>query len=327
MMSELKKVFSEKDTAIQLNAFSPTRAYGFTCQNFENDTLISTLHYEVDVLCTQSANNNFFFDVNRKQVYIDNSAPDLKIEQIADACSQALFPMRVKVSQEGNMMDIINHNDIKERWIPIKERLLKYYKGNIITEILLKIETTLVNKSLLKDAIGEMWFFHLYFKPLYTLYKPQESLHSIWESPVFGNQIITYDIQQSIEEYYSVSDKIFINIKGRSIDERSIKEVLNRCSYPKSTLAGMKVKPLESQMEVQYKLYGEDRSIFSIIGTYQTTITDKKQRTTQVEIYHLPENGSFRPPLRAKQKDMSFLFEEDIPVKEKGSFWSRFEWF
>jgi hypothetical protein len=221
-------------------------------------------------------------------VYIDDSAPDLKIEQIADACSQAIFPIRLKVSQEGNMMDIVNHNDIKERWLPIKERLLKYYTGNIITDILLKIETTLIDKTLLKKAMGEMWFFHLYFQPLYTRYTSHESHHSIWESPVFGNQIIMYGIQQTIGEYYSEMDKIFIDIKGKAIDERSINEVLKGCSYPKSTLAGMKVKPLESHMEVQYKLYGEDRSIFSIIGTYQTTITDNKHKTTQVEIYHLP---------------------------------------
>jgi len=187
-------------------------------------------------------------------VCIDNSAPDLKIEQIADACSQAIFPIRVKVSQEGNLINIVNHNDIEERWFPIKERLLKYYTGNIITDILLKIETTLVDKTLLKKAIGEMWFFHLYFQPLYTHYKPHESNRYIWESLVFGNQIITYGIQQTIGEYYSETDKIFINIRGKAIEERSINEVLKGCSYPKSKLAGMKVKPLESYTEVQYKL-------------------------------------------------------------------------
>jgi hypothetical protein len=325
-MSGLKKVFIEKETAIQLNGFNPSRAYGFTCQHFENDTLISSIHYQADVQCIQSSDNSFFFEVNRKQVYVDNVAPDLKIEQIADACSQAIFPVRIKVGPEGNMIDIVNHNDIKARWFPIKERLSKYYTGNLVQEILLRMEATLVDKILLKEAIGEMWFFHLYFKPLYTRYKQNEPQHDIWESPAFGNQTIAYGIQQTIGEYYSATDKILVNIQGNSVDERSIEEVVSRCNYPKSKMAGMKAKPLESQMQVQYKLYGEDRSIFSVIGTYKTTITEKKHKTTQVEIYHLPENGSFRPPVKEKQRDMSFLFEEDIPVKEKGGFWNKFNW-
>lgn len=53
-------------------------------------------------------------------------------------------------------------------------------------------------------------------------------------------------------------------------------------------------------MELQYKLYEEDRSIFSIIGAYNTKITETKTKTTQIEIYHLPENSSFRPLSKAK---------------------------
>ena len=91
-------------------------------------------------------------------------------------------------------------------------------------------------------------------------------------------------------------------------------------------MAGIKVEPVASQMEVQYKLYGEDHSIYSIIGTYKTAITAKKHKTIQVEMYHLPEDRSFRPPARGEQKDMSsFFVAEGAPVKEKGGFWSWFK--
>ncbi|EJL66531.1 hypothetical protein [Flavobacterium sp. CF136] len=322
-MSDLKRVFLEKNTLIHFNPFSQNRVYGFMSQNFENDNLISTVHYKVDIVCIQSYDNNFTFEINRKQVYIDNMAPDLKIEQIADISSQAIFPIRIKVSEEGSIIEITNHKDIIERWFPIKKRLSKYYCGNIVPEILHKIETTLNNKSLLEESICKTWFFHLYFKPLYTNYDQDEPHNYIWESPVFGNQIISYDIHQTIEEYYSATDKIFINVKGKSIDKRSINEVLNGCSYPKSEMTGIKIQPLESEMEVQYKLYGEDRSIFSIIGTYKTKITEKKHKTTQIEIYHLPENSSYRPQSKPKQKNIAFWIEEDEPVKAKAGFWSK----
>lgn len=323
-MSDSKSIFLDKDTAtIEFNPFSQTRAYGFTCQNFENDNIISTIHFQVEIVCLQSYNNTFSFEINRKQVYVDNVAPDLKIEQIADCSSKAIFPLKIKVNPEGGIIEITNHDDIKNRWLPIKKKLSKYYVGEIVGEILQKVESTLYNKTLLKESIFKTWFFHLYFTPLYNEYIKNKSLNYIWRSPVFGNQIITYEVQQSIEEYYSATDKIFINAKGSSIDRRSIYEVLNNCSYPKSEMAGITIKPLESNMEVQYKLYGEDRSIFSIIGTYKTTITEKKHRTTQIEIYHLPENSSFRPQSRPKQSNISFWVEEDEPIKKKTGFWSK----
>jgi hypothetical protein len=323
-MSDLKKVLSEKDNTIQFNPFSQNRVYGFMLQNFENDKLISTIHYTVEMACILSyTSNTFSFEINRNQTYIDNLAPDLKIDQIADSCSQAIFPIKIKVSEEGEIIEIANHNDIKKRWFPIKERLSQYYKGNLVPEILHKAESVLSSKTLLAESIYKTWFFHLYFKPIYTDYSKDESLNYIWESPVFGNQIITYSVQQSIEEYYSATDKIFINVEGNSVDKRSIQEVLNQFSYPKSEMSGIKIKPLESEMKVQYKLYGEDRSIFSIIGTYKTIITDKKIKRTQIGIYHLPENNSFRPLSKPKQNKTTFWQQEDEPVKKKVGFWSK----
>lgn len=323
-MSDFKKVFLAKDTAIQFTPFSQNRIYGITCENFENDSLISSIHYEVKMVCIQNyEDNSFCYEINRKQVYIDNTAPDLKIEQIADSCAQAIFPIQIKVSEEGEIIEITNHNDIKKRWPAIKDKLSKYYQGNIVSEILDSVESTLCNKTILTESIYKTWFFHLYFRPIYNTYTKNELLHYVWESPVFGNQIISYGIQQSIEEYYSSTNKLFINIKGKSIDKRSINEVLKGYSYPKSEMNGTKIQPLESEMEVQYKLYGEDRSIFSIIGTYKTKITQKKHKTTQVEIYHLPENSSFRPSSKLKQNNISYWVKEEQPEKKKAGFWSK----
>ncbi|GGF16045.1 hypothetical protein [Flavobacterium limi] len=325
MMSDFKNVFLEKDTTtLQINPFSQNRIYGLTCQNFENDSLISSIHYEIQMLCIHSYENNFFsYEINRKQVYIDNTAPDLKIEQIADSCAQAIFPVQIKISEDRKIVEITNHNDIKKRWLVIKDKLSKYYEGHIITQILNKVETTFSDKALLSESICKTWFFHLYFRPIYNTYTKNKSLNFVWESPVFGNQIISYDVQQTIEEYYSATDKLFINIKGKSIDKRSVNELLNGYSYPKSEMSGIKTQPLESEMEIQYKLYGEDQSIFSVIGTYKTKITQKKYKTTQIEIYHLPENSSFRPSSQPKQKNISYWINEEEPKKKKSGFWNR----
>lgn len=308
-MSDLKKVAFDKDTRINFYPFTQKRVYGFTSQNFENEKLISTVHYQIEIGCIDSNYSNCVFEINRKQIYVNDLAPDLKIEKITEACAQVIFPIQVKVNRDGNIVKIVNHQAIKQRWSPVKERLLKYYQGNI-AEILLKSETVLLNENLLEKSICKNWFFHLYFKPLYISYPKNKSLDYIWDSPVFGNQIIKYDVNHTIEEHYSATNKIFINAKGKSIDERTIAEVLNGSSYPKSKMAGILVEPLKSEMEVQYKLYGEDRSIFSIIGTYKTKITEQKNKTTQMGIYHLPENSSYRP--KVYNNSVQFYVRDEI---------------
>jgi hypothetical protein len=357
-MFNQNRVLFQKDAKLNLYPFLKKRNYGFTLQNFENEELINTIHYEIDIVCIQNNQNHCVFEIDRKQIFIDQQAPDLKIEEIADASSKAIFPIRLLINQEGDIAKIINHETIKQRWIPIKEQVQKYYQGKIVASIIDKIETVLLNENLLEKAICKNWFFHLYFKQLYLNYPPETPKKHVWESPVFGNQTIKYEVNHSMEEFYSGTNKIFINAKGKSIDERTISEVLDGFSYSKAKMAGIIATPVKSEMEVQYKLYGEDRSIFSIIGTYKTEITQKKHKVTQAEIYHLPENSSFRPHSyndlgkkqeqfqanqekedsgivdnfstkknhlpspEPNQKRITFLVEEE-PVKKKLGFWDK----
>jgi hypothetical protein len=362
-MQNSKKISSEKEFPINLNPFTQKRNYGFTYQNFENDGLISTIHYETEIICDENDYNYAIFEINRKQIFIDNQAPNLKMEQLAHSCAQAIFPIRVKTNEEGEIVQIINHEAIKQRWTPIKENLLNYFRGEVVQEIILKTEMVLLNQKQLQKSIEKNWFFHLFFKPLYKNYNQNKPTVSIWESPVFGNQNIKYEVHHMVEENYSPTNKIFINAKGKSIDERTIQEVLDGYNYPKSKMAGIASQPLESEMEVQYKLYGEDRSIFSIISTFKTQITEQKHKTIQAEIYHLPENSSYRPesrkslrenlelfksyqnkehediidifakiknaPLKTRIKPensenrISLLVDDDEPIPEKNNFWTR----
>lgn len=294
-MFNQNRVFFQKDVRLNLYPFFKKRNYGFTCQNFENEKLINTIHYEIDIVCIQNNQNHFVFEINRKQIFIDQQVPDLKIEEIADAGSKAIFPIRLQINHEGTIEKIVNHVVIKKRWYPIKEQLLSYYQGKIVPSIIDKIESVLLNENLLEKSICKNWFFHLYFKSLYVNYTPDSAKKYVWESPVFGNQTLKYEVNHSMEEFYSETNKIFINAKGKSIEERTISEVLNGFSYSKTKMAGIVTTPVKSEMEVQYKLYGEDRSIFSIIGTYKTEINEREQKIIQAEIYHLPEDSSFRP--------------------------------
>lgn len=307
---DLKKVVFENSFNLSFGASAQKRIYGFCYESFQNDTLKDQIHYEVEVnFLEDNSGRNCIFEINRKQVYINNKIPSLKIEQIAEKASQAIFPLRIKMKKNGEIKEILTSNAIKKRWFAIKDDILKYYKGEVVAKVISKIEAVLLNDDLLKESIYQNWFFHLYFKPFYTDYTEKLKFKHIWDSPVFGPQFIQYGVVHTIKEHYDADDKININADGIAIDERSIEEIMEGYNFAKAQLSGETSEPVESEMNVDYRLYKEDRSIFSAIGTFETKIDENTQRKIQVEMYHFPDKSSFRPWSDVALKESKRIFQ------------------
>ena len=294
-MSDLKKVSFDKDNRINFAAFTKTRTYGFECETFENEVLKNRVHYEIEIRCIQNHVSNCVFEITRKQIYINNQAPDLMMEQIADKAAQTIFPIHLKLTESGEIDAIENMDAIKKRWIQKKEELNSYYEGIIIEDIINKTERILLNHNALKQSICDNWFFHLYFKPLYIDYTQKLQRKFIWESPVFGHQNLEYGAIHTIDENCSETNKIYINVKGLSLEERSLDQIKKGIHGISSINADNAIEEIESEMEAQYKLYAEDRSIFSIISTFKTKIGTNLYNINNVSIYHLPESKEYRP--------------------------------
>ncbi|MBF4517902.1 hypothetical protein IRZ71_16165 [Flavobacterium sp. ANB] len=317
---DLEKIAFDKNFSLSFGSSNQKRMYGFCYEIFENDILKNQIHYEVEVnFLTDNSGRNCIFEINRKQFYINNKTPNSKIEQIAEKASQTIFPLRVKIKNNGEIEEVFTSNSSKKRWLSVKQNIIKYYKGEATAKIIDKIETVLLNDDLLKQSICQNWFFHLYFKPLYAEYTSKLRFKSIWESPVFGNQFIEYGAVHTIKDHYDNDDKININAAGFAIDERTLEEIMQGYNFPKKYLSEETFETVDSKMNVDYKLYKEDRSIFSVTGTFETKINENTQRKIQVEIYHFPENSSFKPWNDAALKESKRIFqsyqtkdEEDI---------------
>ncbi|MFZ0597842.1 MAG: hypothetical protein WAM46_12750 [Flavobacterium sp.] len=308
-MSEEKIAF-DSGFSINFGASNQKRLYGFCYESFENNVLKNQLHYEIEIAFLQdNYGGNSIFEINRKQVYVNNRTSDSKIIQIAERASQAIFPLRVKMKSNGELQEILTINAIKKRWINIKDKILEDYKGKTISKIIHKIDTVFLDDDLLKESICRNWFFHLYFKPFYVEYSAKLRFKSIWDSPVFGNQCIKYGVVHTIKEHYDENDKININADGIGIDERSIEEIMEGYDFPKNEFSEETAEPVTSQMLVDYKLYKEDRSIFSVTGTFETKISEKKQHKIQVEMYHFADTGSFRPWSDFAAKESQRIFQ------------------
>jgi hypothetical protein len=319
-MLDLKKVSFDKDNSINLAAFTKTRIYGFECETFENEALKNRVHYEIEIRCIQNHVSNSVFEIKRKQIYINNQAPDLMMEQIADKAAQAIFPIHLKLTESGEIDAIENMEAIKKRWIQKKEELNSYYEGTIIEDIIQKTERILLNHNALKQSICDNWFFHLYFKPLYINYTQKLQRKFIWESPVFGHQNLEYGAIHTIDENCSETDKIYINVKGASLEERSLDQIKKGIHGISSKNADNVIEEVESDMEVQYKLYAEDRSIFSISSTFKTKIGPNLYNINNVAIYHLPESKDYRPEYSRGIRESIDRFSRMMNQEDKDVF-------
>lgn len=319
-MSDSEKIHFYNNRELKHTTFHDIRKYGYCYQDFENEKLIKEVHYQVEINCTtRNTYNDFVFEINRKQVYINNEEPDLLVEQMLDKCSKALFPIRIIPAFDGSLSEIDNYDEIVERWHSFKKQLSSYYYSEVAYKILNKVQDLILNKQELEKSLNQDWFFHLHFSPLYIDYPLGTAQTYNWKSPIFGNQSIVYKTDHTIAEHYTATNKIVINAKGKSNDERSINEVLQGIDYPQAKLMDKPYSTLESEMEVQYKLYGEDRSLFSIIATYTTKISESKNKIQKIGLYHLVEDEDFRPnsdikSRRAQEQFQNFqtMGDEDI---------------
>lgn len=319
-MSDSNKILFYNNREVEHIPFYETRKYGYQYQNFDNEKLTKEIHYEVEINCkTRNSNNDFVYEINRKQIYVNQKEPELLIEQLLEKCSKVIFPVKIVPYEDGTIAEIYNHSEIVERWRSLRDQLSTYYYSDIAYKVLNKIQNLILNKEELEKSLNQDWLFHLYFAPIYIDYPLEKPQNYSWKSPLFGNQVVEYKVAHTIEENYTPTRKIIINAKGKNSDERSIAEVLRGINYPRAKLQGKQYKPIESEMQVQYKLYGEDKTIFSIIATYKTKINETKNKIQKIGLYHLVKDDNFKPEsdeqdrkARAQFERMQHIEDEDI---------------
>ncbi len=261
------------------------KTYGFIVQNHDNDDFKNSVHYEIDVACILADDEKNVFEFNRKQVYINNTAPDTNIEQLLDKAAKSLFPIQISITKHGQIDAIENFKEIKKRWLEIKKDIQEYYKGDIANDIITNVEEIILDSNTLKLSLYKNWFFNLYFSPLYSIYNNKLEKTIQRNYPVFGTVSLQYEGIHKVPSLLSETEKLIINAHGKSIDERTIAEVLNGYSYPKAKMENSNEETVASEFEIQYKLHGEDRSIFSIVAQFKTKIDESNSKISKIEIY------------------------------------------
>lgn len=260
--------------------FYTPKTYGYTLENYEGDRIKNKIHYEVDTVYKENDYNLKIIEINRKQVYINHKMPDVAIEQLLDKIAQNMFPIALEINDSGVIIAISNHKEIKKRWLASKEELMQYYKKEQSDAIINKADLYFNNEKQLRGMLSNNWFFNLFFKPIYN---NSPEIQYTTKIPFLSKRLVEYEIKQTMDNVYTKSGKVIINHIGKITDHRTIYEVLQNKTVLEKERPN--IQHIQSEGNVQYKLNSADNSMFSIIGTFNTKMSNEKINKVQIEIY------------------------------------------
>lgn len=243
-----------------------TRNYGVIFKYFKSDTAFTQIHFEVEVAYKgQSQYGKHHFIINRKKIFVNESAPDVIIEQLAEKAGSCLYPMEIATSHEGPFEEIVNYEEIKKRWDSTKNDLQDYYKGKIAEKIIDNIDSMYLSREKLDNAIGKDLFLTLFFMPIYRRHinRIAEYEKRITFLPI--RRSVSYTILQEVEQYLTATKKQVIRLVGKS-DE---------------------VVLSEPELQLDYKIDNETKSIYSVKGSINIQQLRNKIQKVEIQMFQL----------------------------------------
>jgi len=294
-----KVVFGSESFTIPFYPVNVNNSYGVK-YSFQKGDEIKLLEYQASVNWLQADKNGIcFFEINRlSKVKINGKEAETKVDILAEMAASVLYPLQVVVDQNGNWIDILNFETIKERWEYKKNEIVELNDGKNVLNYISEIEETLKDADSLLETFSDDWFLKTFFSGVHTCYGPNLAIEKEISFPIMPKKaVVAIDVEQKIEEHLDDANLILIRQKGEITDEKIKDDFL-----------------LDSDVlgnyEAEYYLNPNHYAIEKII--LQCTLDTYSSRKVTIEINNLKEK---KDTVLATRQSI-FIAEE----KKKNSF-------
>lgn len=275
------------------------------------------LHYETDVAQLGTIDDEgYLFFLNRKQVYINNRAPYLLADRLADALGRVLYPLLLQVRFDGVFEQVINREDIAERWKQERPGMARYYRGAIAEDALAQMDHLLQAEQHLKEALRKDWFCNIFFAGIQgkRAFSYKQEVEMAFPLIPYG-PLVRYKAEGDLAARNTGSKTFVINYKGAPDEERTMADILNRRPVPmEHHLYGTGV-PATGALDLTYTIYHRDYSMRSIRATVALGEEGPDKRSVVFETYHqadadrvLTEAVEVTAPAKGEKKKRSGIF-------------------
>jgi hypothetical protein len=250
-----------KSTTLDLPDVFSEKIYGVVIKFLPKDLQI---HYRIKIKRTP-----FYMELTKEKTYVNNQEIEQIIEQLFEKAEQVLYPLQISVKKNGGLDNIINHEQIANRWkTDCLPKLKDYYQSETTDQILKQLDQAYANLNLKKELFERNIFYKLFFLPIfrgYTSYEAATDLDVYFSSL---NKNVQYDTKYLLNKEYTKGGKIALKIEGNE-DENGFNKGENK-----------------GKLNFLYKLEKNTYEIFSIDG-YCTVYERKQEHKVHFEMYKL----------------------------------------
>lgn len=117
----------------------------------------------------EEASNSYEFCLERKDVKINGKKVEKLMDRIVYEIGSSLYPIRLKVSAQLGVSQILNYDEVVERWKAVTEKCRQEHPGEVLERyIRYSRDSISTPRSLLLSLFNDS-FINLYFRNLYIV--------------------------------------------------------------------------------------------------------------------------------------------------------------
>jgi len=199
------------------------------------------IQYIINVDYLESLESDYHCKFSRKQFFINGKQPTRLIDTLAEKCMNAIYPIHFRTNSYGLIREVLNFDEIKERWQLKQKTLISAYQGEFVENYFSQINRSFESKDTLLKAMQRELFYSLFsFQMEAATTRDNQMEHVDYKLPIYpyrlpvefiGNQKII-DSGKSINITYNGKDRANNNLSlNQKLESKDLTLVSTEGAY------------------------------------------------------------------------------------------------
>ncbi len=244
-----------------------------------NRTEYQGIYKNLDVQIIEYNPMFFTVKITTKIIRIELDSVLKKQEDLTKSIYEVLENIEFRMNWKGELIQIVNHDDIIERWKEQKSKLKERYKGQAIERYLIGIEKKIQQHDKLLSDCLQYRLYGLLFNDLFGFHSsdPDETQNRI---RTHGNMVyqLPLAICEKVKLLKTEKDKIILGITGDLNEEQiyadKIQSIFKRKNI--SDTNGIRLTDYNGEY-----IYDKETGVFDTVGLSIVTECGKEYRKIQ----------------------------------------------